>query len=308
MDKISTMLDSGAHSLFNREIRDKDINDYSYYETDAFWEYVDNYAEFVKKNKHLLDVYVSVDVIYNFELTWKVQKYLENTHGLNPLPVFHGGDFNHFKKYLDNYEYIGIGGLSNLRSKAQWMIEMGDKIFSLICKPPDFLPTHKIHGFAITSPSILSRYPFYSVDSTSWCYLSRYGIILIPRSKGNVYDYKNAPFITYVSARPWIKGYDGHMDNFTGINQNYFMRYINDKGFKLGHSDYRTVKEGYKLEEGEYWADKKKLLVETIVEKGLCNSSEIRDQLNTLFYLDLEKNLPEWPWAWKPNTKIKPLF
>jgi hypothetical protein len=33
----------------------------------------------------------------------------------------------------------------------------------------------KVHGFGITSPWLVKRYPFYSVDSTSWKAGGRYG-------------------------------------------------------------------------------------------------------------------------------------
>jgi hypothetical protein len=40
------MVDSGAHSLYNQFVAPK--NEYAYYETDAFWAYVDSYAAFIK--------------------------------------------------------------------------------------------------------------------------------------------------------------------------------------------------------------------------------------------------------------------
>ena len=35
----------------------------------------------------------------------------------------------------------------------------------------------KVHGFALTNQSIIAKYPFYSVDSSSWTAVNRYGII-----------------------------------------------------------------------------------------------------------------------------------
>jgi hypothetical protein len=43
------------------------------------------------------------------------------------------------------------------------------KCFSIIPK------NVKVHGFAITSPYVVKRFPFYSVDSSSWTNAGRYG-------------------------------------------------------------------------------------------------------------------------------------
>ena len=308
MKNSRIMVDSGAHSLYNQFVAPK--NEYAYYETDAFWAYVDSYAAFIKENQHLIEVYVNVDAIFNPELTWKVQKYMENQHGLHPLPVVHAGtNISWFKKYMDNYNYIGIGGMAQKGAKDGWIKNLGDPVFSLICRPPNYEPTHKIHGFAITAPSLLARYPFYSVDSTSWIQFGKYGAVIIPRKKNGVYNYKESPYITFVTSREAKKGHVGHFDNFVDMHQGYFHDYFTEKGFIIGSSTFRTIDPtGYKITENEHWADRKAGLVETIIELGLSNSHELRDQLNIQFYLDLEANLPPWPWSWKPKTKTRLLF
>jgi len=307
MDKI--FLDSGAHSLYKREVMGKVPIDWSYYESDEFWKYVDEYADFIKKNQSLITVYVNVDVIHNSELTWKVQKYLEDHHKLNPMPVFHTGeDFKWFKKYLDNYDYIGVGGLGQEQVKSQWITTMGDPVFSLVCKSPDYLPTHKLHGFAMTSPSLLTRYPWYSVDSTSWIQFGKYGAVVIPRKKMNKYIYSESPYITFVTSREVKKSSQGHFENFVGMHQDYFYDYFEEKGFIIGSSEFKTVPDDYKLQEKEHWCNKKENLVEVIIEEGLSNSHELRDQLNIQFYMDLEASLPSWPWPWIRKSKVRTLF
>jgi hypothetical protein len=39
--------------------------------------------------------------------------------------------------------------------------------------------------------------------------------------------------------------------------------------------------------------------VETIIVPGLSNDYKQRDELNIIYFLDLEKSLPEWPWPFK---------
>src|SRR5262245_14430222 len=61
-------LDSGAHSL-HMKFRGSGSK---FHETDAFWEYVDGYAAFVKEHEEEIDYYVNVDVIFDPEMSWRV--------------------------------------------------------------------------------------------------------------------------------------------------------------------------------------------------------------------------------------------
>lgn len=305
------MIDSGAHSIFVREVLKKQQGElrFDYYETDEFWNYVDAYAKYVTKNLHLLDLYVSVDVIHNPELSWKVQRYLEDEWKLKPLPVYHSGeDFKWFKRYCDNYDYIGVGGLGQEVSRSTWIKNIGIPVFSYICEKPSYKPIRKIHGFALTAPSLVTAYPWYSVDSTSWVMFGKYGIVIVPYKKDGVYDYTKSPNTVFVSSRPKSKSSVNHFDNAVGMHQSYFLDYFKEHGFKIGSSEFRNESEGYKLKNNEHWADRKCWLVETIIEEGLSNNHALRDQINLLFYLDLEKNTPTYPRAWKPKSKITTLF
>jgi len=306
------MVDSGAHSIFVREVLKKQhgVLNFEYYETDEFWNYVNDYGQWLKENKHLLDVYVSVDVIHSPELSWKVQRHLEDEFGVSPLPVYHSGeDFSWFKKYCDNYEYIGVSGLGQEVSKVAWTKNIGIPVFTYICPGPIYKPTHKIHGFALTSPSLMTSYPWFSVDSTSWVQFGKYGIVIIPYKKNGVYDFTKSPYCVFVSSRPASKSKDLHYDNLVGLHQEYFNEYCEENGFVMGSSCFKHVADGHKITAGEQWADRSTNLVEVIQEKGLSNSHEIRDKINLLYYLDLEKNSPAWEdLVWKPKTVATTLF
>jgi hypothetical protein len=147
-----------------------------------------------------------------------------------------------------------------------------------------------------------------SVDSTSWVQFGKYGIVIVPYKKGGVYDYTQSPNTVFVSSRPKSKSNRDHFDNVVGMHQSYFTSYFEERGFVLGKSEFRTEAEGYKLQVGEQWADRKTNLVETIIESGLSNNHELRDQLNLQFYLDLEEKTPAYPRAWKPKAKITQLL
>ena len=272
--KINVFLDSGAHSLYETVMKEhtsarKGVVDYSYIETEKFWTYVDSYAEYIKEHKDLIDTYVNVDVIFNAEGSLRVQKYLEEEHKLSPMPVFHPKeDFKYLKHYMDNYEYIGIGGLGQDMTRKEYF-KFGDSVFEML-KGSNI----KTHGFAMTSLILMGRYPWSTVDSTSWVMFSRYGIVLVPRKRILVpkkrkgeYVFNENPWIVTVSERsPRRSDTDRHYQTCTDIEQNYFRTYIEHMGFSLGKS---TMVDGVEQKE----------------ESGVCNDHLARDLLNLLFYL-----------------------
>lgn len=188
--EVHVLLDSGAYSLISNAIKigmqkleeegtskksDKKqsgsvqrsadartLADYSYFDTKEVKDFMKNYVLFVNKYKNQLDIYVNIDVIFNPERTWENQKYLESM-GIRPMPVYHfGEDIKWLKKYMDNYEYIGIGGLGQDVTKNRFVLQHGDPVFSLL---EDSKQEIKTHGFAITSLDLMLRYPWYSCDS-----------------------------------------------------------------------------------------------------------------------------------------------
>jgi len=102
-------------------------------------------------------------------------------HGLNPLITFHVNEsFDYLKEYIKKYDYIALGGVAQIKGKRDKLQEWLDHCFSLILKKKGL----KIHGFAIFSPKLMLRYPFYSVDASTWLIGSTYGNLLIPTKTG----------------------------------------------------------------------------------------------------------------------------
>jgi hypothetical protein len=311
--EIRLMLDSGAHTLYEKKVRGG--QGYSYYETDEFWKYVDDYAEFVKDNK-CIDIYVNVDAIFNPELSWKIQRYLEDIHNLKPLPVFHfGGDLKWLKKYMDNYDYIGIGGLGQ-EVTASAYIPWADRVFDLLCDFPDRLPRWKTHGFAVTSLKLMLRYPWFSVDSSTWVVHSRMGSIMLPKCRNGKEDYFQDPYIISISNRsPSLKDTGKHFDTFSSAEQEIILSYLNKKGYVLGKSDFRLVNaQSYELQNNERWIGPERgdgqRKAETIIEYGLCNDHILRDECNIIYYLSLEKAIDEkypWPSPFKKRSSYQGL-
>jgi hypothetical protein len=309
-------IDSGAHSLYNINARNKN---YNFYETDDFWKYVDDYCQFILLNKKNISVYVSVDVIFQPELSWKVQRYMEDNYKIKPLPVFHfpilhhlkdfslDGNFNNsqikwLKKYMDTCEYIGLGGLGQQVTKKQFII-YADRLFKLLCTPKG-TAKWKIHGFAMTSFDLMKRYPWYSVDSTSYRLQAAYGTVLFPKIKNNEYLFDISPTGLKVTPRILSKNKTTtsvkHINNFLEINpteREKLKNYLNwiRPGTKLGKTKYEIKNLNYELKKDERWFKKfkkeNKGMVELIIEEGIENNSYIREELNLRLFQKVSETL-----------------
>lgn len=296
-------LDSGAHSIYTDAHLRKKIPIESFVESDAFQQYLEDYVDFVKAHKDRFDFYVNLDIIGNPQLSWKIQKLMENTYHLNPLPVFHiGEDFKWFKRYMDNYQYIGISGYKKEIS-AQRYTTFADKVFSMICDFPDRLPHWRIHGFAMNNYFLLKRYPWYSADASSWAVLAAYGRVLLPYLTEDNPDYSNIFSVAFTrSSNRYSKA---HFDRLSSLEQTRIKNYIEEQGFKLGKSKTSVVDSKYKLDRSKNEVSlcilpSGERLVETPVEEGVTNSYSIRIGVNLATIRKFMDALPIWPWPFKP--------
>lgn len=287
--KVDLFLDSGAFSAWTRGIT---IN-------------LQEYIDFIKTNNEYLEHYAVLDVIGDPEATYRNQKEMES-QGLKPIPCFHyGEDFKWLEFYINNYKYIALGGLVG-RPKAE-LTEHLDKSWEIICNTPKSIPKCKIHGFGITSIQFLLRYPWYSVDSTSWVLVGRTGGIYVPKRKNNNWDYLQKPIVVSVSNKsPDKKIINKHYQTMTPEDKALVDLYLKEKGYEIGMSSFVIKNKDYTLLENEKWAEKAKgnqRLVERIMIKGVSNDYILRDEINIMYYLDLQNALPEWPWAFKKIRK-----
>jgi len=309
--RASLFLDSGAYSSWTRGVT---ID-------------LQGYIDYVKRHVDFLDVYACLDVVGNPEATYQNQLEMER-QGLRPLIVFHKGeDYKWLELYVSRYDYIGIGGVAAPRLTGTKSFEEVqshlDRCFEIICDRPGHIPRCKVHGFGVGTPVLILRYPWYSIDTTSWLMTSRYGSVYVPVFRNGKFRYDLVPWKIIVSSRsPHLKEEGKHFDTLTKMEQEVVLRYFHLKGFKLGRSSFRKETPDYKLKPGERWfgqeeADsqrsihglrdgyvdrgwKKESIVEIVEEPGLCNDYRMRDELNIIYYLDLERSIPEWPWPFKP--------
>ena len=127
------------------------------------------YAAWVKRWSHLLSVYANLDVIKDADKTWRNQMEMEDKHGLTPLPAFHVlEDFKWLEHYVDRYPYIALG-VAGMQNRKDALMAWVTRCFKIAGKQSVF------HGFALTSWTVMSSFPWYSVDSSSWGQGFRFG-------------------------------------------------------------------------------------------------------------------------------------
>lgn len=281
MGAVNFFLDSGAYSAWTRGVK---ID-------------IDEYIEFIRNHLEYIDVYAVLDDLEDAEVSYKNWEYMRRK-GLKPLPVFHA---HAPKKYLEIYiretNYIAIGAIAKMSTIDR--LRHLDGLWDYYLTDKDGYPIVKTHGFGLTSLTIMSRYPWYSVDSTSWILMAAYGSIYVPRFVGGKWQYDSTPLGIVVSnMSPSIKDEGRHFTTLSKRGQEVVLSYLSLKGYCLGRSEVREEPNNYKLKDGERWSgnvlSETTREVEVVVEEGLCNSSSQRAELNVLYFKDFVGTLPNW--------------
>lgn len=205
-------LDSGAYSAWSRGT-----------EID-----LDEYCAFIKANIEHIEVYASLDVIPGkpgehasqqaretaAEQSWENYLYMLN-EGLKPLPVYHYGEPDRFLTRMLDYgcDYIGIGGLVAVTSKMRrhWL----DRVFTALTDAKG-MPIIKTHGFGMTAIPLVFRYPWYSIDSTTWIKITANGAVYLPQMRRGEFVFDDIPEIVSVSTSNPKQGEDGKHYNSMG--------------------------------------------------------------------------------------------
>lgn len=118
------------------------------------------------------DTYAALDVIGDAEATRANVDAMRDA-GLDPVPVFHcRSDWSYLQQYLDEgCTYIALGDVATGEIRRGELEVWFDACFRLM---RDYWPV-RVHGFGVTRQWALERYPFYSVDSTTWLVGGKWG-------------------------------------------------------------------------------------------------------------------------------------
>jgi hypothetical protein len=273
--KLGLVLDSGAWSAFTQKTT---IN-------------IDEYASFLKEKHHLFDACFNLDVIDEGQKSFDNWLILTQVHGLEfVVPVYHiTTDVSFLKQYLSfGTKMIAIGAMSHMPTAQR--VPALDWVWEEHLTFPGGMPRLKVHGFGVMGLTVLQRYPWWSVDSTSWVQFGRFGVILIPKRRAGKYIYDENPYKVFFSIRsPKMKDKGDHFDNFPPKVREEMRNYIKSMGFEVGESD---------------WGEDGK---ERVIVRGARNDGHIRDILNLLYYQNAANQCPLYPWAFNPKG-AKSLF
>lgn len=170
-------IDSGAHSFFgyagtstaahhNNKDKSEMPDPYLYFE---------KYLSFIKEHYEKISYFVELDIqaIVGMDQVWKWRERMSKEGVYDKcIPVIHSIDSTDvYKRTLDTLEsgYIGLEGLRNKKINLPYMKILKE------CYERNI----KVHGFALTASEITTKYPFFSVDSTTWTAPVRYGTLLV---------------------------------------------------------------------------------------------------------------------------------
>lgn len=210
-DGARVFLDSGAFSAFTKGVKVD----------------VEAYCDYIKRNLDIIErvggsVCASVlDGIGDPRLTWENQAKMEKL-GVTPLPCFHyGEDERYLDWYVQHYEYITLGGMVPISTPQ--LIHWLDRIWKDHLTDSQGRPKIKVHGFGLTTISLMERYPWYSVDSSSWVQMAGNGTILLPEYGALSVSVKS----------PNAKDSGRHVDTIPKIQRDAVEQMLRDQGFEL---------------------------------------------------------------------------
>lgn len=208
-DNRQIFLDSGAFSMFTKGVTIP----------------LSDYSEFIKKNQGVIEVASVMDGIGDPALTYENQKKLEDL-GVSVLPCFHyGEDPRYLEYYLANYDHITLGGMVPISTPDlyKWL----DFIWGNYLTDDEGYPTHKVHGFGLTVLDLMKRYPWYSVDSTSWVLTGRFGSIFIAKPDGREMK------LAISDQSPKLKDINQHYDSMSEVDRHSIKTMVESKGFDI---------------------------------------------------------------------------
>lgn len=191
------MLDSGAYTFLENAKKGNNID----------WDsYILKYADIINKLNIENFLELDIDNVVGLKEVERLRDKLEQATNKKCIPVWHKKrGLDYYKKMCKDYPYIAIGGIvsGEISSKDY-------PVFTNLLNIAKETKT-KVHGLGFTNLIGLTKYKFYSVDSTAWIYGNRAGFLYkfngrtldkYPIPKGNRLKSKDAAVHNFTE---WIK-------------------------------------------------------------------------------------------------------
>jgi hypothetical protein len=230
------LLDSGAYSAWKNGLTIK----------------VDDYAAYVlSMPRGMFSAVVNLDVIpgepghvpsqtdidRSAEIGWENYAALKRALGdrYTVLHVYHQGEhLKWLRKLMDESPYFGVSPDNSKRTneKMAWL----DTLMPTLTDARG-TPLRKFHGFGVTAMQIIDRYPWYSIDSTSWRQWAMYGMIFYtPSSAHQRVTMRRVAISDKNPQRPQAGSW--HYDRLAPDAQRTIRRHVESKGYTF--DDLRT--------------------------------------------------------------------
>jgi hypothetical protein len=202
-------IDSGAHTFFGyagMSVVHNDNNKKG--EMPDPYNFFDEYLRWLKEYKKYYSYFVELDIqaLLGQEVIdeWRV-RIQEAGLADKCIMVHHSvNEDSHLEHIMDITKsgYIGFEGKMGGKFRLPYMKLLKKAYDSKI----------KVHGFALTSQKFISKYPFYSVDSSSWTACTRYGVLYkFDKGKMNQIPCNQKNFLKHnipLELRSTNRGYD----------------------------------------------------------------------------------------------------
>ena len=191
------MLDSGAYTFLENAKKGNNID----------WDsYILKYADIINKLNIENFLELDIDNVVGLKEVERLRDKLEQATNKKCIPVWHKKrGLDYYKKMCKDYPYIAIGGIVSG--------EISSKDYPVFTNLLNIAKENKtkVHGLGFTNLIGLTKYKFYSVDSTAWIYGNRAGFLYkfngrtldkYPIPKGNRLKAKDAAIHNFTE---WIK-------------------------------------------------------------------------------------------------------
>lgn len=228
---------------------------------------IDEYKLSLQQNSQFITTCSNLDVIGDAQKSAANYNYLHK-HVDNMIPVYHiGSNFKYLKRMVRLYPYIAIGGMITGGVNTAEL----DYIFNNYILGKDNKPKVKVHGFGVTDIKLLVRYPWYSVDSSTWILNAAFGRVLIPARTKYGFDYTN-----------FVKLYVGNKDCLfeDSLLHKHLLLYLSTIGIPFGETEYIP-----KRDKGLFAYDPH------VITPGISNDYRYRWAANIIYYNKLEHQI-----------------
>jgi hypothetical protein len=129
------------------------------------------YTAWVNRWKHRFTAVAGPDVIGDADATTRAnEKMMADLPDVKVLPTYHVGEpWEHLRYWVGKVDYLAFGGMVPYSRDRGVLDRWIDKAFSML--PAEM----RVHGFGMTNWDLMKKFPYYSVDSSSWTSVFRFG-------------------------------------------------------------------------------------------------------------------------------------